>query len=93
MTPPPEGFIMPTCRIQDFVRVPGVLAAVGVPPLRHQLHGAGERSVTNLVGSRDFHQVDIPRLQLLQQGHCVGSCKQTETRIQVRQSCEHVSLF
>lgn len=67
--------MMLTCCIQELVRVPGVLAAVGVPTLRQQLHGVRERPVTDLVGGRDFHQVDVPRLQLLQQGHCMGPCK------------------
>lgn len=69
---------MLTCCMWEAVRVPGVLAAVGVSTLQCQLHNVRERPITELVGGRDFHQVDIPRLQLLQQGHCVASCKQKQ---------------
>lgn len=69
--------MMFTCRIREAVRVPGVLAA-GVSSLQWQLHNVRERPVTDLVGGGDFHQVDIPRLQLLQQGHCMASCKQKQ---------------
>lgn len=75
---------MLTCCIRDPVRVPGVLAAVSDSTLRCQLHGVRERSVTDLVGGRDFHQVDIPRLQLLQQGHRMGSCKQKQKHTRIR---------
>lgn len=58
--------------------MPGVLAAVGVSTLQYQLHNVRERPVTDMVGGRDFEQVDITRLQFLQQGHCMTSCKQKQ---------------
>lgn len=64
--------------IGEAFRVPGVLAAVGVSMLQWQLHSVRERPVTDQVGGRDFHQVDVPCLQLLQQGHRVASCKQKQ---------------
>lgn len=76
-------FIMLTCCVWDSVRVPGVLAAVSDSTFRCQLHSVGERPVTDLVGGRDFHQVDIPRLQLLQQGHRMGSCKQKQKHTRI----------
>lgn len=79
-----------TCCIRDPVRMPGVLAAVvGASTLRRQLHGVGERSVADLVGGRDFHQVDAPGLQLLQQGHRMGPWKEERkhtTRIRTAKS-------
>lgn len=58
--------------------MPGVLAAVVVSPLQRQLHDVGERPLPDLVGGRYFHQVNVPGLQLLQQGHRVGPCEQKQ---------------
>lgn len=69
---------MCTCCIGEVFRVPGVFAAVFVSILQSQLHDLRERPVTHLVGGRYFHQVDVPRLQLLQQRHCVAPCKQKQ---------------
>lgn len=84
-----QCFMMFTCCIWEAVGVPGVLAAVVVSTPQCQLHNVRERPVTHLVGGRDFHQVDIPRLQLLQQGHCVASCKQKEKHIARIRHTEH----
>lgn len=64
---------MLTCCIREAVRVSGVLAAVGVSPFGWQLHNIRERSVTYTVGRAHLHEVDGPRLQLLQQGHGMNS--------------------
>lgn len=56
--------------------MPGVLAAVGVSSPQCQLHHVREGPVANLIGGSDLHQVDVPWLQLLQQGHRMASCKQ-----------------
>lgn len=53
------------------VRMSGILVAVWAATLGQQLHSVGERTVADLVGRRDFHKVDVPRLQLLQQSHGV----------------------
>lgn len=65
--------------VRDGVGMPGVLVAVWAPALGHQLHGVGERTVADLVGRRDFHQVDVPGLQLLQQSHGVCPCGHIQT--------------
>lgn len=62
---------MITCPVWVAVRV--TVGAVVVSSLQRQLHDVGERTITNLVGGRNLHQVDVPWLQLLQQGHSVDS--------------------
>lgn len=75
----PSCVLMLTCCVGEAVGVPGVLAAVGVSTLQSQLHGGREGPVPDLVGGRDLHQVDVPRLQLLQQGHGMASCQEVHT--------------
>lgn len=62
-----------TCGVRAGVGMSRVLVAVRAPTMRQQLHSVGERTIADLVGSGDLHQVDVPGLQLLQQSHGVCS--------------------
>lgn len=68
----------PTCCIRTGVS--GVLATVGVSPLGCQFHDLREGAVTHLVSSRDFHQVDAPGLQLLQESHRMGPWRRKQAK-------------
>lgn len=61
----PQCFMLITCCVWKAVRVPGVLAAVGISTLQCQLHNVREWPITNLVGGRYLQQIEIPGLQLL----------------------------
>lgn len=67
-----------------------VVAARGEVCSHRQLHRAGKRSVAHSVGRRNLHQVNVARLQVLQQSHGGGSCW-NDTRLwgflPVRLSC------
>lgn len=67
-----------------------VVAARGEVCSHRQLHHAGKRSVAHSVGRRNLHQVNVARLQVLQQSHGGGPCWD-ETRLwgflPVRLSC------
>lgn len=69
-----------TCCVRGAVRVPGVLASVGVSSPHCHLHNVREGPIANLIGGRDLHQVHVPWLQLLQQGHCMASWKRQQNQ-------------
>lgn len=73
-----NSFPHPTCCLRTGVS--GVLAAVAVSPLGCQFHDGRERTVTDPVSSRDFHQVDAPRLQLLQESHRMGPWRRKQAK-------------
>lgn len=51
-----------------------MVAAWGEVSSHRQLHHAGKRTVAHIVGRRNLHQVNVARLQVLQQSHGGAPC-------------------
>lgn len=62
-----------TCGVCVATREPGIVTR-GQICQDLQLHSQRERTIAHVVGGRNFHKVNLTRLQFLQQGHGDGSC-------------------